>query len=151
MGETTALNLANHFGSLEKLLAADCDTLLTVKDVGTVVADSILSFFAEPHNRSVIESLKKHRVHWADIDVSARSQALAGKIFVLTGSLSTMTREEAKERLQSLGATVAGSVSKKTDYVVAGEEAGSKLEKAQALGVAVLDEKEFLKFLNDLL
>ncbi len=148
VGEATAKDLARHFGKLDGLMAADETALLEVNDVGPVVAQSIVNFFAEAHNVEVIEQLRAAGVHWPESEPQARAPApLAGKTFVLTGTLPTLSREEAKERLEAAGAKVAGSVSKKTDYVVAGAEAGSKLEKAQALGVAVLDEDGMLALL----
>lgn len=150
VGETTAKDLARHFGRLDALLAADEQALLQVPDVGPVVASSIRHFLEEPHNREVIERLRAHGVTWPESDGAVDSMApqpLAGKTFVLTGTLPGMSRDQAKELLEAAGAKVAGSVSKKTDYVVAGAEAGSKLEKAQALGVAVLDEAGMLELL----
>ena len=150
VGEATAKDLAKHFGKLDNLLDADEAALLEVNDVGPVVAQSIANFLAEPHNVEVIEQLRAAGVHWAETEPTARAPLpLAGKTFVLTGTLPTMSREDAKEKLEAAGAKVAGSVSKKTDYVVAGAEAGSKLEKAQALGVAVLDEEGMLKLLAE--
>ena len=151
VGETTAKDLARHFGRLDALLAADEQALLQVPDVGPVVASSIRHFLEEPHNREVIERLRAHGVTSPESDGAVDSMApqpLAGKTFVLTGTLPNMGRDEAKELLEAAGAKVAGSVSKKTDYVVAGAEAGSKLEKAQALGVAVLDEAGMLELLK---
>ncbi len=150
VGETTAKDLARHFGRLDALLAADEQALLQVPDVGPVVASSIRHFLEEPHNREVIARLRAHGVTWPESDGAVDSMApqpLAGKTFVLTGTLPGMSRDQAKELLEAAGAKVAGSVSKKTDYVVAGAEAGSKLEKAQALGVAVLDEAGMLELL----
>lgn len=150
VGEATAKDLAKHFGKLDNLLAADEAALLEVNDVGPVVAQSIANFLAEPHNVEVIEQLRAAGVHWAESEPTARAPLpLAGKTIVLTGTLPTLSREDAKEMLEAAGAKVAGSVSKKTDYVVAGAEAGSKLEKAQALGVPVLDEDGMLKLLAD--
>ncbi|MCY0855455.1 NAD-dependent DNA ligase LigA [Cupriavidus sp. D39] len=152
VGEATAKDLAKHFGKLDGLLAADEAALLEVNDVGPVVAQSIASFLAEPHNVEVIEQLRAAGVHWPESEPAARAApaALAGKTFVLTGTLPTLSREDAKEMLEAAGAKVAGSVSKKTDYVVAGAEAGSKLEKAEALGVPVLDEAAMLALLAEL-
>jgi len=148
VGEATAKDLAKHFGKLDNLLAADEAALLEVNDVGPVVAQSIANFLGEPHNVEVIEQLRAAGVHWPESEPAARAPLpLAGKTFVLTGTLPTLSREDAKERLEAAGAKVAGSVSKKTDYVVAGAEAGSKLEKAQALGVTVIDEDGMLKLL----
>ncbi|MBY4946706.1 NAD-dependent DNA ligase LigA [Cupriavidus respiraculi] len=150
VGEATAKDLARHFGKLDNLMAADETALLEVNDVGPVVAQSIANFLAEPHNVEVVEQLRAAGVHWPESEPAARAPApLAGKTFVLTGTLPTLSREEAKEKLEALGAKVAGSVSKKTDYVVAGEEAGSKLDKALALGVPVLDEAAMLALLRE--
>jgi len=149
VGEATAKDLAQHFGSLDNLLAADMESLQQVHDVGPVVAQSIADFLAEAHNREVIEQLRACGVHWTEHQpCPATSLPLSGKTFVLTGTLAAMSREEAKEKLEALGAKVSGSVSKKTDYVVAGVEAGSKLDKAQELDVAVLDEQQFLALLE---
>lgn len=149
VGEATAKDLARHFGKLDNLMAADEAALLQVTDVGPVVAQSIANFFAESHNIEVIEQLRAAGVHWPESEPTARAPApLAGKTFVLTGTLPTLSREEAKEMLEAAGAKVAGSVSKKTDYVVAGEEAGSKLDKAQALGVPVIDEAAMRQLLG---
>lgn len=149
VGEATAKELARHFGSLDALLAAGEAQLTQVPDVGPIVAASIVHFFAEPHNRGVIEQLRAAGVHWAEGEPApAVVSAIAGKTFVLTGTLPNMTREAAKELIETRGGKVAGSVSKKTDYVVAGAEAGSKLDKAQALGVTILDETRFLEILH---
>ncbi|SPC13874.1 NAD-dependent DNA ligase LigA [Cupriavidus taiwanensis] len=148
VGEATAKDLARHFGKLDALMAADEAALLEVNDVGPVVAQSIAHFFAEPHNVEVIEQLRAAGVHWPESEPEAKAPApLSGKTFVLTGTLPTLSREDAKELLEAAGAKVAGSVSKKTDYVVAGAEAGSKLDKAEALGVPVLDEAGMLALL----
>lgn len=148
VGETTAKDLAKHFGSLDNLLAADLESLRQVRDVGPVVAQSMADFLAQAHNREVIEQLRAAGVQWTEHAVALPGeQPLLGKTFVLTGTLSSITREAAKEKLELLGAKVSGSVSKKTHYVVAGAEAGSKLDKAQELGVAVLDEQQFLALL----
>ena len=148
VGESTARDLAQHFRSLEALMSADADALLKVNDVGEVIAQSIIHFFEEPHNRHVIENLVDLGVHWPTPEASAVNDLVSGKTFVLTGTLPSMGREEAKALLLAQGAKVASSVSKKTDYVVAGDEAGSKLEKAQALGVAVIDEAKMLEMLK---
>jgi DNA ligase (NAD+) len=148
VGEATAKDMARHFGKLESLMEADEETLQQVRDVGPVVAQSIVAFFSEPHNIEVVKALRAHGVQWVEHEVQAvRESPFSGKTFVLTGTLANMTREQAKEKLETLGAKVSGSVSKKTDYVVAGVEAGSKLEKAKELGVAVLDEQQFLALL----
>lgn len=150
VGEATAKDLARHFGMLDRLMAASEAELLEVNDVGPVVAQSIANFFAEPHNVEVIEQLRAAGVSWAESEPqrAAAVSPLAGKTFVLTGTLPTLSREQAKERLEAAGAKVAGSVSKKTDYVVAGAEAGSKLAKAEELGVPVLDEDGMLALLD---
>jgi DNA ligase (NAD+) len=148
VGEATAKNLANHFGDLPPLFEATEESLQYISDVGPVVAKYIVSFFAEPHNDKVIHQLQKAGVHWSIIDKSQQDHPLAGKTFVLTGSLETLSREEAKEKLENLGAKVAGSVSAKTSCVVVGADAGSKLKKAQELGVETMDEPTFLQFLE---
>ncbi len=149
VGESTARSLALHFGDLEPLQAASLEALQEVEDVGPIVAEHVVAFFRQPHNLDVIQKLKQAGVHWDPIEVSASAQPLAGKTFVLTGTLSR-PRNQIKEQLQALGAKVAGSVSKKTDYLVAGEEVGSKLEKAKSLGVTVLNEAGLTALLNDL-
>ena len=144
VGETTAKDLARHFGSLDRILAASLEQLLEVPDVGPVVAQSIRTFFDQPHNREVVEQLRAAGVAWEEHEGAAASappRPLAGKTFVLTGTLPAMTRDQAKELIEAAGGKVAGSVSKKTHYVVAGEEAGSKLDKARELGLTVLDEE----------
>ncbi len=149
VGETTAKDLARHFGTLANLMAADEARLQQVPDVGPIVAQSITAFFAEAHNREVIEQLRARGVKWAEHEGErAEALPLSGITFVLTGTLS-MSRDEAKERLEKLGAKVAGSVSKKTHYVVAGAEAGSKLAKALELNITVLDEQQFLQMLKE--
>jgi DNA ligase (NAD+) len=149
VGEATAKDLARHFGNLDALMAADGDALQQVPDVGPVVAASISRFFAEAHNIEVIEQLRAAGVNWPDGAPSAVANSpIAGKTFVLTGTLPTLTRDAAKDMIEALGGKVAGSVSKKTDYVVAGAEAGSKLDKAQALGVTILDETQFRELLE---
>ena len=141
VGEATARDLAKHFGSIDALLAAELDTLLRVPDVGPVVASSIVEFFAEPHNVEVIEQLRAGGVRWTEGPPSrSTSGALHGKTLVLTGTLPTMTRDNAKALIETNGGKVTGSVSRKTDYLVAGADAGSKLAKAEALGVTILDE-----------
>ncbi len=149
VGEATARDLAAHFGALEPLMDADEETLQEVPDVGPVVAASIGGFFRERHNRDVIRALRKAGVTWDEgAPRAAPKGRAAGKTFVLTGTLAGMTREEATELILSQGGKVSGSVSKKTDYVVAGAEAGSKLAKAEALGVAVLDEAGLRRLLE---
>ncbi|KQM75465.1 NAD-dependent DNA ligase LigA [Xylophilus sp. Leaf220] len=141
IGEATAKDLARHFGNLDAIMDAPVEQLLEVNDVGPIVALALRTFFDQPHNREVVEQLRACGIHWPEGPPAERKALpLAGKTFVLTGTLPTLSREDAKALLEAAGAKVAGSVSKKTDYVVAGEEAGSKLEKAQALGVEVLDE-----------
>ncbi len=145
VGEATAKDLARHFGGLQALLDADLEALLQVNDVGPVVADSILQFLAEPHNRQVIASMQALGVHWQEHAEKAMLQGgLQGKTFVLTGTLPNLTRDVAQTKIEAAGGKVSGSVSKKTDYVVAGAEAGSKLEKAQSLGITILDEAGLL-------
>ncbi|GAB3188387.1 NAD-dependent DNA ligase LigA [Hydrogenophaga aquatica] len=141
VGEATAKEFARHFGSLDNILQASVEQLLEVRDVGPVVARSLHTFFQQPHNREVVEQLRACGVHWPEGEMAPTApQVLAGKTLVLTGTLPTLTRDEAKAMIESAGGKVSGSVSKKTDYVVAGAEAGSKLDKAQELGVAVIDE-----------
>ena len=147
VGETTAKDLANHYQSMHAVMDATLEDLLTVKDVGPVVADSIVSFMEEAHNREVIEQLLASGMQLS-VDEKIISAAVAGKTFVLTGTFPTMTRDEAKDLLEKAGAKVAGSVSKKTDYVVAGSDAGSKLTKAEELGIAVIDEAAMLELLS---
>jgi DNA ligase (NAD+) len=148
VGESTARDLARHFGQLDAILDASVEQLLEVPDVGPVVAESIHAFFQQPHNREVIEQLRACGVHWEEGAPAVQApKPLAGQTVVLTGTLPTLSREEAKELLEAAGAKVAGSVSKKTSYVVAGAEAGSKLDKAQELGVPVLDEEGLRRLL----
>ena len=149
VGEATAKEMARHFGSLDRIMDASLEQLLEVSDVGPVVAQSIRTFFDQPHNREVVEQLRAGGVRWEEGEPAERTPLpLAGKTFVLTGTFPTLSRDQAKDLLEAAGAKVAGSVSKKTDYVVAGEEAGSKLDKAQALGVAVIDETAMLALLQ---
>ena len=141
VGEATAKELARHFGQLDAVMVASEDALLQVADVGPVVAHSIRTFFDQPHNRDVVQALREAGITWLEGDALAPTEMpLAGITVVLTGTLQSMGRDDAKEKLEALGAKVAGSVSQKTHYVVAGAEAGSKLDKAQALGVPVLDD-----------
>ena len=141
VGEATAKELARHFGSLDRIMDAQEQDLLQVSDVGPVVARSLRTFFDQPHNREVVAQLRACGVHWPEGEPAAQAvQPLAGQTFVLTGTLPTLSRDQAKALLEAQGAKVAGSVSKKTSYVVAGAEAGSKLDKALELGVPVLDE-----------
>ena len=150
VGEVTAGDLARHFGNVDALMDAGVEQLQEVPDVGPVVAESIAAFFREPHNRQVVEELRAVGVRWKDRPAARKAAdgPFAGRIVVLTGTLSAMTRDEAKERIEAAGGKVTGSVSKKTDYVVAGAEAGSKLDKAQELGVRVLDETQFLEMIK---
>ena len=149
VGEATAKALARHFGQLDAIMNATEAQLLEVADVGPIVAKSIRTFFDQPHNREVVEQLRACGVTWEEGEAAVRApQPLAGKTLVITGTLPTLTRDEAKDRVEAAGGKVAGSVSKKTDYVVAGEEAGSKLLKAQELGVTVIDEAALLALLS---
>ncbi len=150
VGEATARDLARHFGALDAIIAAPLDALLQVRDVGPVVAESIRRFFDEPHNREAVEQLRAVGITWPEGApvAAAASGPFAGKTVVLTGTLPGLTRDEAKAMLEGAGAKVSGSVSKKTDFVLAGAEAGSKLDKAKELGVRVLDEAEFRSMLD---
>jgi len=150
VGETTAKDLAKHFGGVRRLMAAGVDELLEVADVGPIVAASVHAFFNEPHNVAVVESLLQAGFEWPESDGAARAVPLplAGKTFVLTGTLPTLARDDAKDMIESKGGKVAGSVSKKTDYVVAGSDAGSKLAKAEELGIPLLDEAGLLALLD---
>ncbi|MFT3665923.1 NAD-dependent DNA ligase LigA [Piscinibacter sp.] len=142
VGEATAKDLAKHFGGLDRVMDASVEQLLEVNDVGPVVAQSIRAFFEQPHNREVVEQLRAAGIRWDEHDGSADTtpRPLLGKTLVLTGTLPSLSRDEAKELIEAAGGKVSGSVSKKTHFVIAGEEAGSKLDKARELGVAVLDE-----------
>jgi len=149
VGEATAKELVRHFGKLDNIMDASVEQLLEVSDIGPVVAQSIRTFFEQAHNREVVEQLRACGVSWDEGEPAAQApRPLAGKTFVITGTLPTLSRDQAKEMLEAAGAKVAGSVSKKTDYVVAGAEAGSKLAKAQELGVAVIDEAGLMELLN---
>lgn len=148
VGEATAKDLAQHFGSLEALMEADIESLMQVNDVGPVVAEAAYQFFAEPHNREVIAAMRALGVQWADIAKTSHSSAFAGKTFVLTGTLPTLKRDQAQAMIEAVGGKVSGSVSAKTNYVVAGAEAGSKLEKAQQLNIPILDESALLEMLQ---
>jgi len=148
VGEATAKAIASHFGSLEAISRADEESLQTVPDVGPVVAGHIRSFFEQTHNNDTLEALKKAGVHWQEEEITAEEKPLRGETWVVTGTLSTMTRDQAKSHLERLGAKVAGSVSAKTSCVVAGESAGSKLAKAEKLGVPVLNDPAFIEFLS---
>ncbi|MCG8670958.1 MAG: NAD-dependent DNA ligase LigA [Pseudomonadales bacterium] len=150
VGEATALNLANFYGSLENVQQASQESLLSVPDVGPVVAEHIHRFFQQSHNLEVIHDLQNSGVHWPEVEVDHEAEKpLEGLTYVLTGTLSQMGRDQAKQYLQQLGAKVSGSVSKKTHCVVAGENAGSKLTKAESLGIDILDEEGFISFLRE--
>jgi len=150
VGESTAKDLAKHFGKLDAIMDAPEAELLEVHDVGPVVATSLRTFFDQRHNREVVEQLRASGVTWEEGEPAARTpRPLAGKTFVITGTLPTLSRDEAKDKLEAAGAKVAGSVSKKTNCLVAGAEAGSKLDKAQALGVKVVDEAGMLAILAE--
>jgi DNA ligase (NAD+) len=150
VGESTARTLARHFGALDPLMAADEETLKQVPDIGPVVAARIAHFFAQPHNREVIAALRANGVQWPEGAPQRSAEGpLAGKTVVLTGGLESMSRDDAGAKLEALGAKVSGSVSKKTSFVVAGEAAGSKLAKAQELGIEVWDEARLLAYLAD--
>ncbi len=145
VGEATAKDLAKHFGSIDAIINATTDQLLQVRDVGPVVANSLRTFFDQAHNREVVEQLRACGLHWSEgASMAGAPMPLAGHTYVLTGTLPTLSRDQAKDMLEGLGAKVAGSVSQKTTAVVAGTEAGSKLEKAQALGITILDESDLL-------
>lgn len=152
VGEATAKDLAAHLGSLDRLIEADSERLQQIPDIGPVVAQSIVDFFAEPHNREVIEQLRAGGVHWDEHDekpvLSAAAMPLHGKTFVLTGTLPTLSRDQAKAQIEARGGKVSGSVSKKTDYVVVGTDPGSKYDKALDLGIAILDEAGLLALLR---
>ena len=155
VGEVTAENLVNQLGNLSAIENASLEQLQTVNDIGVVIAESIIDFFQEPHNRKVIEQLTSEEIniHWQDITPQTQTTIVdspfSGKTIVLTGTLSVLTRDEAKNKLKQLGAKVTGSVSKNTDLVIAGEAAGSKLDKAQELGIKVIDEQEMLNLLAE--
>ena len=152
VGEATARDLARHFGSLDALLQADEQTLQQVPDVGPIVAQSVARFFAEPHNRKVIDQLRAAGIVWQDTApapaAAAQAGALAGKTFVITGTLPTLSRDEAKQKIEAMGGKTAGSVSNKTHYVIAGADPGSKHKRAVELGVTILDEKGLLDLLE---
>ncbi|MBE0505273.1 MAG: NAD-dependent DNA ligase LigA [Marinospirillum sp.] len=150
VGEATAANLARYFGTLDALMKASKEELLDVDDIGPIVAQHIRAFFAEPHNLETIQDLLDQGIAWPEAERRREDLPLTGQTWVLTGSLDSLTRDQAKERLEALGAKVSGSVSKKTSRVVAGAAAGSKLTKAESLGVAVLDEAGLLQCLSEL-
>jgi DNA ligase (NAD+) len=149
VGEATALALAQHFGNLDEVMDADVETLQEVSGIGPNVAEEIHGFFHQKHNLEVIKALRQAGVEPPRLVVSRKARPLAGKTFVLTGTLASMSRDEAKEKLIELGAKVAGSVSAKTDYVVVGDDPGSKATKAKELGVTMLAEKEFLRLIGE--
>ena len=153
VGETTAKELAYYFGNLEQLMTADEERLRQVPDIGPVVAQSIINFFSEMHNREVIEKLRATGVHWQEGVGTKRTKTIEGRVsdktFVLTGALPSLSREEVKERIELAGGKVTGSVSKKTDYVIAGDDPGSKYDKAIELGITILDEAQLLQLLQD--
>jgi DNA ligase (NAD+) len=148
VGEATARSLAMHYPDLDSLMQATSEQLVEIEDVGPIVANHIETFFQQTHNREVIERLRQVGIHWPLEEASSADSALSGKTIVLTGTLQTLSRSEAKEKLLALGAKVAGSVSKKTDYVVAGSDAGSKLSKAESLGVPVVGEDTLTAWLT---
>ena len=148
VGEATAKELARHFGKLDAVMDASEEQLLTVSDVGPIVAKSLRTFFDQPHNREVVEQLRACGVTWKEGEpAEVTPKPLSGKTFVITGTLPTLSRDQAKDMLEAAGAKVAGSVSKKTDYLLAGTDAGSKLDKARELGVAVIDEADLMLLL----
>ena len=150
VGEATAQALANHFGDLPAIIAADAEALEEVADIGPIVAQHIATFFRNKDNLGLIAQLQKQGIEWPVIEVSTMAKLLDGETWVLTGTLEQLTRNEAKARLVALGAKVAGSVSAKTDCVVAGPGAGSKLTKAEELQIKVIDEDTFLRQLEKL-
>ena len=150
VGEATAKDLSLHFGNLQALLDANMDDLLQVNDVGPIVADALLQFLSEPHNRQVIESMRQLGVHWPENNGKQKATGvLLDKVFVLTGTLPNLSRDAAQALIEAAGGKVTSSVSKKTHYVVAGAEAGSKLEKALSLKVTVIDEDGLMQLLAE--
>lgn len=150
VGESTARVLADHFGALGRLMKATLEELMAVPDVGPVVAGSVKQFFSDPLNAALVEQLRSAGIHWPEGKSTAASQLpLQGKVFVLTGALPTLAREQAKEMIERAGGKVTNSVSRKTDYLIAGHEAGSKLAKARELGVNIMDESQLRKLIND--
>jgi DNA ligase (NAD+) len=148
VGESTARSLANHFGDIQPLIQASRDELIQIQDIGPIVADKIATFFSQAENQQVISRLLSAGVRWPVIEKDENGVALEGQVFVLTGTLTTLKRNDAKAQLQALGAKVAGSVSKNTSFVVAGDAAGSKLTKAQSLGVPIMDENQLIELLE---
>ena len=151
VGEATAAALASYFGKLDAIIAASEEDLVAVSDVGPIVALRIRAFFDETHNLDVIKALQEYGVHWEESEPQRNPSdgPLAGKTFVLTGTMSSMTRDEAKQKIQACGGKVTGSVSKKTSFIVNGEKPGSKLQKAQNLGVETLDESALVALLRN--
>ena len=151
VGEVTAANLANHFKTLAQLMSANLEQLIMVNDVGNIVAENLTHFFIQLHNRQVIDNLLLHGVYWDTVESNDKTieSVFNNKIIVLTGSLSSMSRTEAKKQLEALGAKITSSVSSKTDYVIAGDKAGSKKTKAEQLAVAILNEQEWLAMMPD--
>jgi DNA ligase (NAD+) len=149
VGESTARNLAIHFGDLDRLRHADLDMLQEVPDVGPIVAEEIATFFAQQENEQVIDQLLEAGVHWEAPAPPVAAPVLEGETWVLTGTLTQLARNDAKARLQALGAKVAGSVSKNTTCVVAGDAAGSKLARAQELGIRIIDESALMALLSE--
>jgi DNA ligase (NAD+) len=150
VGEATAKALVKHFGKLDDIMDASLDQLTQVADVGPIVALSLRTFFDQPHNREVVEQLRASGISWTEGEPSPLAMlVLTGKTFVITGTLPKLGREELKEMLEAAGAKVAGSVSKKTHYLVAGSDAGSKLDKARELSIPIIDEAGVLALLND--
>ena len=149
VGEATAQNLANHFRTLDAVMVADLDGLLEVADVGPVVANNILTFFQQSHNQEVIQHLLDAGIQWPKVEgQKTQDHLLQGKTIVITGTFDAMTRNELKDKLKSLGAKVTGSVSSKTDYVFAGREPGSKVDKANKLGVEVVEESDAIQLVE---
>jgi DNA ligase (NAD+) len=149
VGEATAKALARHFGQIDAIMDATEEQLLEVNDVGPTVAQSIRTFFDQSHNREVVEHLRACGIHWSALDAASDApKPLAGLTFVITGTLPTLGRDAAKDLIEAAGAKVSGAVSKKTSFVLAGSEAGSKLDKARELGVAVIDEAALRQMLE---
>ena len=150
MGEATAKALVKHFGKLDAIMDAPLEQLTQVADVGPIVALSLRTFFDQVHNREVVEQLRACGVTWSEAEPSpVASLVLSGQTFVITGTLPNLGRDELKDKLEAAGAKVAGSVSKKTHFLVAGADAGSKLDKARELNIAILDEAGVIALLND--
>jgi DNA ligase (NAD+) len=148
VGEATAVALAQYFKNMESLRRADRDEIQRVPDVGPVVAEHVEAYFHDPENAGIVDRLLAAGIEWPEIVTAENAGGLTGKTFVLTGTLDSMSRDEAGEAIRTLGGKVSGSVSKKTDYVVAGAEAGSKLKKAEELGITVIGEAQFLALLE---